>query len=395
MKGRNIVCISASEWGGDYAKTIVEISKVLSVDNKVLYIDYAFTYKDLLKFIFTADFRSVSRITGLQPRLKKIELPGVSSLYLYVPPLLFPVNFLNEGWLYRRLAKWNGAILAKAARKVLKKLDMTTDLIHMNAFMPSLGEMMAGELQEKTLLYYCYDEINAAKWLQKHGGRHEQNLMRIADGVITTSEGLFSRKKDLTKRCFLIKNAVNFNLFANGLSDRISHRNRIIGYIGSIDERLDYDLLEYLFDQYPDYTFEFVGRCNFSSGKKVLEKYNNVKLYGPRPVDELPGFVSRFSAGIIPFAMSEFNKGIYPLKINEYLAGGLPVVMTNFALLEEFREVADIALDKQEFSQLLLNTIQTDSYEKQQQRVTFAAGNSWEQRASEFSNVIRLIENNE
>lgn len=392
MKGRNIVCISASEWGGNYAKTIVEISKVLSVDNKVLYIDYPFTYKDLLQFILKGDFQSVGRITGFRPRLTKIVKPGEAELYLYVPPLVFPVNFLSNGWLYSWLSRTNGSILSKSILRVLKKLNMTEDLIHMNAFIPSFGEAMAGKLNEKILLYYCYDEINAAKWLQKHGGRHELNLMRICDGVITTSEGLFFRKKQFTKRCFLIKNAVNFNLFARGLSDRVGKNYKIVGYIGSIDERLDYQILEHLFKKFPDFTFEFVGRCNFPEGKRVLEKYGNVKLYGPRPVTELPGFIMRFSVGIIPFALSEFNKGIYPLKINEYLAGGLPVVMTNFAILDEFREVADIAKDHEEFGQLLSKAIDTDSYEKQQLRVMFAARNSWEQRAAEFSMVIQTIE---
>ena len=59
MTGRNIICISASEWGGNYAKTIVEISKELSTRNKLLYVDYPFTYKDLVQFIFKGDFQSV------------------------------------------------------------------------------------------------------------------------------------------------------------------------------------------------------------------------------------------------------------------------------------------------------------------------------------------------
>lgn len=393
MTGRNIICISASEWGGNYAKTIVEISKELSTRNKLLYVDYPFTYKDLVQFIFKGDFQSVLRVTGFRSRLKKIGQAEDSELYLYVPPLLFPVNFLSNGWLYRSLLKLNGLRLSVAVNKVLRDLDMTKDLIHINAFMPSLGEVTAKRFKEKTLLYYCYDEINAAKWLKKHGGRHEMNLMRISDGVITTSEGLFSRKKLLAKRCFLIKNAVNFSLFAKGKYDRIQNKTKIIGYIGSIDERLDYELLEFLFKQFSDYTFEFVGRCNFSAGEKVLKKYDNVVMYGPKSVEELPSFVSRFSVGIIPFAKSDFNKGIYPLKINEYLAGGLPVVMTSFAVLDEFREVADIAEDQYEFGKLLFQVLQSDSYEKQNIRIAFASGNSWKQRAIEFSNMISVIEN--
>lgn len=393
MKERNIICISASEWGGDYAKTIVEISKELSQENRVLYVDYPFTYKDLVYFIFKGDLQSVFKIIGLHRRLRKIDQSGRAELYLFVPPLMFPVNFLGNGWLYSSLLKLNGIRLSKAVKRVIGKLEMAKDLIYINAFMPSLGEVTAGRLNEKTLIYYCYDEINAAKWLKKHGGRHELNFMNICDGVFTTSEGLFLHKQKFTKKCFLIKNAVNINLFKKGVSDRVLLKNKIIGYIGSVDDRLDYVLLEFLLTQYPDYTFEFIGRCNYSVGRKILEKYPNVKIYGPRKVEELPEFISRFSVGIIPFSISEFNAGIYPLKINEYLAGGLPVVMSCFAKLDEFREVAYIANDQQEFSKFLQSSILSDSYDKQRRRVEFASKNSWAHRVNEISDAISIIEN--
>lgn len=392
IQNRNFVCLSTSEWGGNYAKTIVEIMSVLARENKVLYVDYQFTWKDLFMSFLGKSHAPKARMLGFRKRLQIVQTADNHNVLLLTPPPIFPVAFLPEGGLYRFLLRCNGRIVSRAVRKAIRQHHMEKDLIHINAFNPAMGEVTAFKFGEKQLIYHCYDEIEAAAWLKKHGGRHERVFMKQAHAVITTSEGLFRKKSPLTNRCFLVKNAVNFDLFYKGYSDRTHHSGKRIGYIGSIDDRLDYDLLEHLFKTLPDYHFDFVGRYDYEKGKKILQQFSNVTLHGPHPVGTLPGFLKDFSAGIIPFAINDFNKGIYPLKINEYLATGLPVVMTRFAIVDEFIPVASIAGNKEEFRELLVREIENNSVEKQKARVDFAAANSWEARIEQISDILRQLD---
>lgn len=388
-----MICLSASQWGGDYAKTIVEVMKVFARKNKVLYIDYPYTLKDLVFSLFRKTDMDFNRIVGIKNRIKREVINNEVSVYVFVPPPIIPVNYLPSGFLYSLLLRFNGYILSRSVKQAIRKLEMEGELIYFNAFLPSLGEVTMGKFDEKTMVYYCYDEINSAKWLKKHGGVHEKHVMLESDIVLTTSEGLYQKKKAQAKRCFLVKNAVNFELFRSGVSERYSNPEKIIGYIGSIDERLDYDLLKYVISHLPEYKFEFVGRCTFPEGRRILEEFSNVSLTGPKNSQELPGFISRYSAGIIPFAINDFNFGIYPLKINEYLAGGLPVVMTNFALLNEFRDIAFISGNEREFVAHIRKSVSEDSLSLQAKRIEFARQNSWESRVDLISDIIASVEN--
>lgn len=392
IKNRNFVCLSTSEWGGNYAKTIVELMSVLARENKVLYVDYQFTLKDMAMALLGKSQAPVSRMLGWKKRLQQVQTSDNHYVFLLTPPPIIPVAFLPDGRLYRLLLRINGWIIARSVKKAIRQANMQDDLIHINAFNPAMGEVTAFRFGEKQLIYHCYDEIEAAAWLKKHGGKHERVFMKQAHAVITTSEGLYRKKSPMTNRCFLVKNAVNFDLFRTGFIDRTSANDKRIGYIGSIDDRLDYELLEHLFTTLPDYQFDFVGRHDYEKGRKLLQQFPNVKLHGPHPVSALPGFLRAFTAGIIPFAINDFNKGIYPLKINEYLAAGLPVVMTHFAIVDEFRPVASIAENKEDFRALLIKEITENTSEKQESRIKFAAENSWEARVEQISGIVLQLD---
>ena len=269
---------------------------------------------------------------------------------------------------------------------------MTDRLIHIVAFNQAMGVTTGRRFNEQVLIYHCYDEIHGAhEWRQKHGIALENRLLKIVDGVIVTSQGLYNSKRDLCKTCFMVKNAVNFNLFSRGFHSRIDAL-KTVGYIGTIDERLDYDLLQYLLTQMADVKFVFVGRINTRSGDTVLHRFPNASFTGAKKPDELPGYLKSFSAGIIPFVKNDFTRGIYPMKINEYLAAGLPVVSTDFSDLSDFDGTVRIAGDKATFLQHLQTELATDTTEKRASRQDIARQNTWAVRARELSDAIRAIE---
>jgi glycosyltransferase involved in cell wall biosynthesis len=394
LNQRNILCISGTEWHGNYIKAIVELMKVLSAQNKVLFVENAYTYKDALAGVSDKNNIDFKQALGLKSRISTIHPDHGGTVYILTPPLVFPVSFLPMGVIHDKFLKFNGWLVSRSIKKALKQLGMNQDLINFTSFNPGMGVVTGRGFKEKTLIYHCYDEIKGAHpWLSKHGVKLETIFMQMVDAVIVTSQGLYESKKNDCDRIYIVKNAVKVDLFRKGFNDYIDTSKKVIGYVGSIDDRLDYDLLQHLFKQMPDAEFVFVGRVTSErGGEAILRKYPNVKLAGAKSPEELPAYLKTFSAGIIPFIKDEFTRGIYPMKINEYLAAGLPVVSTDFSDLSDFTGSIKIADNEAGFLAHLLEEIETDTAEKRRARLQIAEGNTWDKRADELSAVINQVE---
>lgn len=389
---RNILCISNPSWEGEFATTIVELMAVAAERHNVLYVDYQFTVKDLLFTLAGKAKAPWKRMLGLKPRLREIKLSGPHAVQVLTPPTIMSVNFLKEGGLYRRLLKSNSETVARSIDQALEKLGMTEDLIVINAFSPAMGLYNVGRFRENIHLYHCYDEIGAAEWFGAQGAALELEYMPKVDGIICTSRGLYHSKRAYNKNTFLVQNGVNFERFNQGFNDNLKVEKKIVGYVGTIDDRLDYALLEKLFKDHPDFAFHFVGRCTYGAGKRILSRFPNVELLGAMHVSALPEVLATFHAGLIPFVENDFTRGIYPLKINEYLAAGLPVILTRFSDLSEFEDTASICDGAEAFSRALRQEIEEDSLSRRQARAEIARRNSWPGRWQEIEKIIAGIE---
>ena len=366
--------------------------KELATQNQLLFVNSPYTFKDVADGARGKKHVDFWRALGLKSRIKTIRLNNGGTVHLLTPPIALSVNFLPEGWLYQTLLRFNGWLLRRSATKALKQLGMTDKLINFVAFNQAMGVTTGRRFNEHVLIYHCYDEIRGATiWIRKHGINLEKRLLKMVDGVIVTSQGLYDSKRGQCKTCFMVKNAANFNLFSQGFNPSISPE-KVVGYVGTIDERLDYDLLQYLLTQLPDVKFMFVGRINTQSGSTVLHNYANALFAGAKKPDELPACLQTFSAGIIPFIKDDFTRGIYPMKINEYLAAGLPVISTDFSDLSDFDGVIQTTGDKETFLRALRADLATDTPEKRKSRQATALQNTWAVRAEELSDAIELIE---
>ncbi len=387
LKDKDIVCISFPNWEGEYMKTIVQMMSVLGRYNRVFYVDYEFTWKDILFYCIGKRDLPILRILGIKNRIRKEKIEENKFVYVFTPPPVLPINWIRGEYIYNQLLRINSWLVQRSIQKSLKKLHIKSPIV-INAFNPFFGINMIGAFQESLYLYYCYDEINAAPWSKKHGRRIEQQFLKKVDLVVTTSQGLQQSKKQYNENCHLVKNGVDYSLFSQGKSLKEFKEHTVIGYVGSIDDRLDYDLLQYCAKRAPHLVFLFVGRIMNKNLIIELQKMHNVFFVGPKTPKELPNYIATFDVGIIPFVRNEFTKNIYPLKINEYLATGTGAVLTPFANLEEFKEVAIITDDPNTF----LKAIEAVSQQKEKQiinqRKEIAKKNSWENRAEQLSQII-------
>jgi hypothetical protein len=174
LNNRNILCISGTEWHGNYIKAVVELMKVLSTKNKVLFVENAYTYKDAIAGVNGKEKIDFRQALGLKSRITNLHTDNGGTVHLLTPPLVFPVSFLPEGQIYNKLLKFNAWLLRRSVKKALKQLGMEAGLINFVSFNPSMGVMMGRRFNEKSLIYHCYDELKGAPlWNRKHGLRRD------------------------------------------------------------------------------------------------------------------------------------------------------------------------------------------------------------------------------
>ncbi|HWB64158.1 MAG TPA: hypothetical protein VG603_11645, partial [Chitinophagales bacterium] len=283
----NIVYWAFPSWNGDYMKSTVELAKELAVKHRVLYIDYAYTLKDVLT-AKSKPFMPVKRITGQAESLQEVKLENGGTIYVLSLPPIIPFNWAGNKTIYEILEGLNSTIVAGRVKRALKKIDFDTDVV-VNAFNPFFGKATKKVFAGKPVLYYCYDNIDAAAWAAKHGARLEKDFMCSVDGVIFSSDALLENKASRAPK-FVVKNGVDLRAFGEIKPTTSPGKNKVIGYTGTVDDRLDFELLENMIKAKPGFEFRFIGRV-ITPKAEALKKYSNVKFYGPVEPPTLPAMM--------------------------------------------------------------------------------------------------------
>ena len=398
MKKKYLLCIGTPAWEGDYQKSTLELLKELSHTHEVLYVEYAFTVLNVLRsYMNRNSFVPKQRILGQENRLRFIPTGKGKGLHVLTLPPMLPINWLPRGGGYVFFAKLNAWIAKRSIRKALKKLAFGTPTV-VNALQPMLGRYLVGTFEENGRIYYCYDEISEAVWLQKHGGWIENEFIPLVDEVVTTSEPLRRKKRSLSVPTTVVKNGVNYELFSQAYDKRYDRLGanqgpKTVGYVGSIDFRMDIKLIQFLLQSRPEVHFLLVGPVADPEIKVELGKYDNVVFVGPQQPDRLPEWLAKMDVGIIPYVNNGFTQNIYPMKVNEYLAAGLAVVSTDFGDLQDFNGVITITDQAEKFLQAIDEGLRHRTIALATERTMIAKGNSWKARARKLGQVIDKVAN--
>ncbi|UHG89758.1 glycosyltransferase [Spirosoma oryzicola] len=388
----SIICIAQTSWKGDFQKAVVQLMTELSARHRVLFVDYLYTVKDLAQGIAGRQDIPVRNILHLNNPLSKITTEHGGELYVWSPPVMLPINWLAARS-HDQVLHWNTDRLISGLRDVMRRLNMHRPLV-INAFNPVIGLPLLGKLNECATIYYCFDEISVVgDWMSRHGQRYEDAYIRRVDGVIATSEALKQDKSALQPNTFCVKNGANFELFnqTRQLAQQQPPVKPVVGYLGSADNRVNIDIMEYCARTMPDVEFQFIGEVHEPKLPERLDSFPNVTFIPPRQPADLPPILAKLSVGLIPFVCNKHTYTIYPLKINEYLAAGLPVVSTPFSILDDFAGIIELADTPESFAQAIRRALADKDPQRIQERVHTAQANSWERRAHEFEAAIQQI----
>ena len=165
----------------------------------------------------------------------------------------------------------------------------------------------------------------------------------------------------------------------------------LLGYTGSIDDRLDFDLILQLADRYPHGSIVFVGAISprLSAGARAtLAGRANIHLLGVRPRGLLPAYIRYLDCALLPYADTEWMRYQSPLKVWEYLYAGVPIVGTGSTELRRYPPPLVDYADTPAAALALVAKALESGDEGRDVRRQFALANTWDTRVDQLNALV-------
>jgi glycosyltransferase involved in cell wall biosynthesis len=226
----------------------------------------------------------------------------------------------------------------------------------------------------------------------------EEELLKKADIVFTTSSQLLKSRKVLNPRSYYFPNVADHDHFSRALLHgtivpddlRVIQPPRI-GFIGAISSyKVDFNLIAYVARAHPDWSVVLIGKVGEGDPWTNIENIKNlpnVFILGPRPYTQLPAYLKGIDVAILPNQLNAYTQAMFPMKFFEYLAAGKPIVSVNLPALREYSDMAYLAKSYEDFV-LGIEKALNDSVEKRIRRSMIASQYTYKSRTEQMMLII-------
>lgn len=316
------------------------------------------------------------------------------NLYIFHSPAYVPISGRQPLKPVSRFA-WTGLL-----KLAMRQLGFGRPIVWFSR--PEMVDLI-GSFDEKLVVYHVVDEYLAYGGLNSEARRRqqcqEQQMLQRAGLVIVVSEKLYEAKRPFNQHTHLVANGVDYQAYDRAMSSTdpllpdIGQLSRpVIGYSGSVATRLDLDLLHYLATSHPDWSIVLVGvikERDCAAGLSKLRQAGNVHFLGHKEINQVPYYVKGFDVCLIPYKVNERAHHSSPLKLYDYMATGKPIVSTDFASANQFKDVIRIARSKENFKHSIEEVLTEKDNGLSGKRRSIAAENTWDARVNQLSALIQ------
>lgn len=218
--------------------------------------------------------------------------------------------------------------------------------------------------------------------------------VKNADKVTVNSQVLYNYFSWIRSDIKVLPQGFSLDEFQHPLAVRsFRARQPVIGFVGAIGSRLDFNLLYGLIQYNPQYTFVFWGPRQYVEGESIskldkkidkLLSYPNVISGSSRNKRTIPGVIKQFNICMIPYRISDpANRYSFPMKLFEYFYIGKPILSTAIKEILAYEGLVFTRKNIHEWQQqisLLLN--HPWSKQQAQKQRSLAIANSWENKSA-------------
>lgn len=262
-------------------------------------------------------------------------------------------------------------------------------------YSPMSATTMLGAFDESLVVYDCMDELAQFRFAPSELVQRERYLLARADVVFAGGVGLADAKSRYNRNVHFFGCGVDVEHFSRAHSPfTLAHpalalaTKPVLGYIGVIDERLDYELIARLADTFPHATIAMIGPV-VKVAFEELPKRANILWLGQQPFEDLPRFLKQFDVCLMPFAINSATQFINPTKTLEYLATGKPVVSTAlFDVVRNYSSLVRIASTIGEFVIAVQQELEHPDKTRSDAGIEKASRSSWNAIVDDMSNLM-------
>ena len=376
---KQIVCLATSPWYPIPTRKQQVMSRM--EDAEILYFDPSITYLAPLKDKLA------------RPKLKAYKNSGEEvkpGLTVYALPPVLP--FFNK---FRFVNKLNQKRIAHYVRKRMAQHGMKDPVLWV--YSPVTVDCV-DQIPHSALVYDCVDRHSAYGGLMNPRLVDDMELELAAKcrQVFATATGLAERLKKANENTVFIPNGANFERFSQAAEDLPCPEDMeaiskpIFGFVGALQECIEYGFLEAAAKAHPEWSFVFIGRENPGVDLSHLRSMENCYFLGLKPNEQLPAYIRQFDACLNLFASGDLSKDVSPLKFYEYLATGKPIVSTPQPdQVMEFTPLIHIAATAEEFSLCLAASLEDTDPSRTAARMAEGRKSSWDARVAQMCEILQ------
>jgi glycosyltransferase involved in cell wall biosynthesis len=348
-----------------------------------------------LHFLKTTTFNQggAAGLTLRECRRLQQPMPGITLRQLLFPPGWFShLSFVCLPWLAWRI------------RRDLTACGRTPDILVISY--PQYA-LVARWLRPRKLVYYCVDDYRQYRPERARTVEQQENqVVANADLVVCSSRFMqaeLARRVPLahsrivhvpngTRSSFLVKEPL---AQPDPLPPDLAHLQRpILGYLGGITGRINWDLMDELVRAFPHATILMIGpapRKNSADDDRLrrFQRAANFYYAGPRPQERIMDYIRAFDVCLIPEPYTPFGLATCQQKVWNYLASSRPIVSTNIpeqAALTPAVRIAETPADFSAHVQRLLDCQGNDGLAER--RLVIAREYTWPRLADRVWSVL-------
>lgn len=257
---------------------------------------------------------------------------------------------------------------------------------------------------------FVYDRVDQLSSLDKKTDKllseNEHFLFKIVDFIFVNSPRALRQIKKKNKNTYLVSCGCFIDLFSSTKIAKPKEiqdlKGPIVGFVGSFDHRISFELIYNLAKRNSSWNFVFVGGSfvddrsqfklvNYFMWIDKIKKLTNIHLLGKKPKEMMPDYISSFDVCLIPYDTSqEFVKGCNPMKLYEYLAMGKPVVSTPIEAVLQYEPTVKVASNATGFERAIRQFLRDTSQKNINKRKKIALDNSWENKVNKMWTIISV-----
>jgi glycosyltransferase involved in cell wall biosynthesis len=263
-------------------------------------------------------------------------------------------------------------------------------------------------LEPRFVVYYTYDAHRLAPGWTSELAHHEAQLVERADLIVAYSQGMLDCLPGSgPQRGFVLPTGVDMAPFERADAQACpADLERIprprLGYVGRVNQKLDYALVLDVARRRPRWHWVFVGAVGASADGRFATDRNaealwmqcralpNVHVFGSRPHADVPRYLMNMDVNVMCYRTQGHGwwSEIFPLKSMEYLAAGKPIVSTPVKSIQRFGDTLAIAATANEWIAAIEHAVAAGGIGTAQSRRDVARANTWDQRIDRLHGLI-------